>query len=166
MKPDPIEKKIYDLVEPIVQDMGLSLYWVNVSRDNSGNIVQIMAENPETGKISVGECEKISHEVSAVMDVEDPISGAYFLEVSSPGIDRFIVKGEDYNKYKGFDVKIELDHPVETESGTRKRYRGKIIAFEEGVVRLEVDSAECRIDYNDIKRSKLVLTDELIKRVI
>jgi len=165
MKPDPIEKKIYDLIEPIIVDMGLSLYWVCVARDSTGNVAQIMAENPESGKISVGECEKISHEVSAVMDVEDPINGSYFLEVSSPGIDRFIVRGEDYNNYKGFDVKIELDKPFESESGIRKRYRGKIIAFEDGIVKLEVDSQQCDIDFDNIKRSKLVLCDELIKKV-
>lgn len=89
MKQQPLELKISEIVAPVIEDLGFSLYCVKLTGQDGSTIVQIMAEDSATGRLGVDDCAKISRGVSAIMEVEDPIKSAYRLEVSSPGIDRF-----------------------------------------------------------------------------
>jgi ribosome maturation factor RimP len=126
---------------------------------NSGNL-QILCENPADGRLGIDDCTKITKVISPLLEVEDPVPGAYILEISSPGIDRPLITAEDFAKYEGFEAKIELDMP--TESG-QKRYRGRILGVEGDFVKLQVDNLDHMIELENIKKARLVLTDELIK---
>lgn len=156
MKNTPQEHKIIRIVQPAIEDLGFRLVLVEFQ----SGILQILCENPADGTLGIDDCTKITKVISPLLEVEDPISGAYMLEISSPGIDRPLITAEDFTKYAGFEVKIELDMPAE--SG-QKRYRGQIVGVNEGFVRVVVDNLEHDLELNNIRKARLVLTDELIK---
>jgi ribosome maturation factor RimP len=106
----------------------------------------------------VDDCAQLSQSVSALLDIHDPIVGSYTLEISSPGIDRPLVRNEDYDRFIGFEAKIELAMPVEG----RKRFRGRLLGTIEGTVRLLTDGGEIGLPLDAVARAKLVLTDDLI----
>ena len=160
MKQQPLERKISDIVAPVIEDLGFSLYCVKLTGQDGATIVQIMAEDPATGRLGVDDCAKISRAVSAIMEVEDPIKSAYRLEVSSPGIDRFLIQPEHFEKYKGFEAKLETDTPAE--NGQRK-FRGVIKEMENNTVLIITDEGEVEIPLNTLAKAKLVMTDDLIK---
>jgi ribosome maturation factor RimP len=160
MRQTPLEARITDIISPVVNDLGLSLVSVRVIGEGGGRNVQVMAESPETRNLGIEECTALSKAISAIMDVENPIEGSYRLEVSSPGIDRLLVKAKDYLEYAGFDVKIETAMPNE---GGQKRFRGTIEGMEGDLVILKTDTGRAEIPFGAIVKSKLVLTDELIK---
>jgi ribosome maturation factor RimP len=160
MKHTVLEQKIADIARPIVEDEGFDLICVRIVGEGNSQNVQIMAENPETKKIGLDECARVSKAVAAVLDVEDPINGAYRLEVSSPGIDRPLVREKDFEDYAGFEAKIEINMP--NENG-QKRFRGRIKGIENSLVSLDTDAGEVEIPFNALAKAKLVLTDELIK---
>jgi ribosome maturation factor RimP len=108
--------------------------------------------------MTVEDCTQISHSVSAILDVADPIGGAYMLEISSPGIDRPLVRAEDYDRFSGFEARIELAQPI----GGRKRFRGRLLGTAAESVRLATEAGEVRLPLADVARAKLVLTDDLI----
>jgi ribosome maturation factor RimP len=116
-----------------------------------------MAERPD-GTMTVEDCAEISRAASAILDVEDPIKGEYNLEVSSPGIDRPLVREQDYFKYAGFEAKIETAVPI---SGQR-RFRGVIVGFEQGHVVLDAPQGRVQLPFDGIEQAKLVLTDALV----
>jgi ribosome maturation factor RimP len=120
-------------IEPALGDLGFRLVRVTVS-GRDGQTLQIMAERPD-GTMSAGDCERVSHAVSPVIDVLDPLSGAYRLEVSSPGIDRLLVRPSDFEAWAGHEAKVELKEPV---SG-RRRFRGILEGFADGEVRMLVE---------------------------
>ncbi|MCD8562550.1 MAG: ribosome maturation factor RimP [Alphaproteobacteria bacterium] len=123
MKQTPLEQKIATLVTPVIEELGFALFIVKIIGEGGSKTVQIMAEDPETKRLGIDDCTKITKAVSALLDVEDPISGAYRLEISSPGIDRLLIRTEDFEAYKGFDAKLETELPnVEGQ----KRFRGHI----------------------------------------
>ncbi len=154
MKASPLESKITDIVRPSVEDMGFRLVWVRVDGSN----VQITAEDPETRRLGVDDCARLSRAISALLDVEDPVEGRYMLEVSSPGIDRMLYCEQDYIDFAGFEAKIELEIPMDGQ----KRYRGTIREVIDGAVLLESENKEFRLPVNAVRKAKLVLTDELI----
>jgi ribosome maturation factor RimP len=120
--------------------------------------VQTMAE-PNSGRaMSVDDCADISRAISAVLDVEDPIAGAYSLEVSSPGIDRPLTRAKDYERFLGHEAKVETSAPIDA----RKRFKGPIKSVDANAVELTVDGADIRIPFAAIHKAKLVLTDALI----
>jgi ribosome maturation factor RimP len=160
MKQQPLELKISEITAPVIEDLGFSLYCVKLTGQDGSTIVQIMAEDPATGRLGVDDCAKISRAVSAIMEVEDPIKSAYRLEVSSPGIDRFLIQPEHFEKYKGFEAKLETDSPAE--NGQRK-FRGTIKALEDNKVLIVTDEGEVEIPLGTLTKAKLVMTDELIK---
>lgn len=124
--------------------------------------LQIMAERCDRQPMTVDDCAEISRSISAVLDVEDPITGAYTLEVSSPGIDRPLTRPQDFDRFAGFEAKIETKEPVEE----RKRFRGQVLGLnEQGQVRLVVEAHEIVVAQANIKSAKLVLTDALIAAV-
>ena len=160
MRLTPLEKKIADITNPVIEDLGFLPFCVKTTSESGHQILQIMAEDPETKRLGVDDCAKISKAVSAVLDVEDPISGKYRLEVSSPGIDRMLLSPEHYEIYKGFEAKIESDTPAEN---GQKKFRGRIMGIKDEIVTLNTDQGEADIPFSTIVKAKLVLTDELIK---
>ncbi len=155
--------EIAALVEPVIEDMGFRLVRVVMSRRDGGTI-QIMADKA-AGAIVVDDCANISRRLSPLLDAHDPIEGRYFLEVSSPGIDRILVRPSDFEDWAGFETKVELTELVDG----RKRFRGILEGYENGEMLLQV-----RLDENSepqtiglpvdlIHDAKLVLTDELIR---
>ena len=139
-----------------VEAMGFDLIRVRFIT-TSTRTLQIMAERPD-GTMTVEDCAEISRAASAILDVEDPIKGEYNLEVSSPGIDRPLVREQDYLKYAGFEAKIETAVPI---SGQR-RFRGVIVGFEQGHVVLDAPQGRVQLPFDGIEQAKLVLTDALV----
>ena len=139
--------KVTHIIEPIVEGLGYELVRVKMMQSPQGGrqILQIMAERPD-GTMLIEDCEKISRELSVVMDVEDPISGEYALEVSSPGLDRPLTRRKDFEKYAGYVVKVEAHRAVDK----RKRYRGQLIGLQDDAVIVEVDGEHHAIEFENI----------------
>ena len=153
------------LAEPVLVDLGFRLVRVTIT-GREGSTVQIMAERPD-GTISVEDCAVISRNLSPVLDAYDPMSDRYTLEISSPGIDRPLVRPSDFEDWAGYEAKIEVREMI---SG-RKRFRGIIDGFEAGEVRFETDvEGQGRqvigLPVALIAEARLVLTDELIREAL
>lgn len=155
MRLTTLEQKITDIISPVIADLGMELLWVEYKSD----ILGVYAENPKTEKLTLEECTKISREISPLLEVEDPIEGAYRLEVSSAGIDRPLMKKEDYARYQDLEAKIEVESPVDGQ----KRFRGFIRKAGEDKFTLETDQGPIDFSYAEIYKAKLVMNDELIK---
>jgi len=149
--------RIETLIAPSLNAMGYRLVRVAFSGGRSG-VLQVMAERADERPMGVDDCAEITHTVSALLDVADPIEHSYVLEVSSPGIDRPLVRAEDYERYRGFEAKLELAQPIEG----RKRFRGRLLGIEADRVRLNLGAEVVELPLACIQRAKLVLTDELI----
>ena len=149
--------RIAQAVEPSLEAMGYRLVRVVVTSGRRPTL-QVMAERRDDQPMTVEDCAQISHSVSALLDVADPIAGAYMLEISSPGIDRPLVRAEDYDRFSGFEARIELARPIEG----RKRFRGRLLGTSAGSVRLATETGEVTLPFADVARAKLVLTDDLI----
>jgi ribosome maturation factor RimP len=145
------------LIEPSLSAMGYRLVRVALTSGRRATL-QIMAERLDEVPMSVEDCAEISRAVSALLDVADPIAGSYMLEVSSPGIDRPLVRAEDYDRFAGFEAKIELNEPL----AGRRRFRGRLIGTSDGGVRVMTETGEVRLPFHAILRAKLVLSDALI----
>jgi ribosome maturation factor RimP len=153
------------LIEPALEDLGFRLVRVHITGGET-RTVQIMAERPD-GTISIDDCETISRQVSALIDVRDPIPGAWRLEISSPGIDRPLVRPSDFEDWAGYEAKVELKEPVDG----RRRFKGRLEGYEDGEARIEVDLGEkgravLGLPVAMIRDAKLVLTDELIREAL
>jgi ribosome maturation factor RimP len=158
-----IDARVASIIEPTIVEMGYQLVRVKLSSQN-GMTLQIMAERPD-GIMTVSDCEKLSMAISPVLDVEDPIDKAYHLEVSSPGIDRPMVRKSDFSKWTGHVVKFETSVMVEG----RKRFRGKIVSVSEDAFVLERETPAkdedplVAIPFNTLSEARLILTDDLIR---
>ncbi|MER2534697.1 MAG: ribosome maturation factor RimP [Rhizobiaceae bacterium] len=158
-----VEARVAAIVLPALAGIGFRLVRVRLSGQN-GLTLQIMAERPD-GTMTVEDCEEVSRVLSPVLDVEDPIEKAYHLEISSPGIDRPLVRKSDFSAWVGHQVKVETSVMV----GDRKRFKGRIAeAGEAGVVIENTEpsyGAEPRVEvpYEAISEARLVLTDDLIR---
>ena len=154
--------RVSAVAEPVLQGMGYRLVRVKISGE-AGTTVQVMAERPD-GSMNIDDCEAISRALSPVMDVADPIERAYRLEISSPGIDRPLVRRSDFERHIGHLVKVEMAVAHEG----RKRFRGTLIAVEGEQVHLrrddakEAEAADVLLTMEDIDEARLVLTDALI----
>lgn len=158
-----VAARVAAIAAPVLQGMGYRLVRIKVSGE-AGCTVQIMAERPD-GSIQIEDCEAISKALSPVLDVADPIDKAYRLEISSPGIDRPLVRRSDFERYAGHLAKIEM---AVAHHG-RKRFRGVLQGVEDNTVRLHRDDirnnddeSEVLLVMEDIADARLVLTDELI----
>ncbi|MGB5800180.1 MAG: ribosome maturation factor RimP [Mesorhizobium sp.] len=158
-----IDARVALIVQPVLRGIGFRLVRVRLSGQN-GLTLQIMAER-EDGTMTVEDCEEVSRAVSPALDVEDPIEKAYHLEVSSPGIDRPLVRKTDFSTWAGHLVKVETSVLV----GGKKRFRGKIEeAGDEGfVVRNDKaaygEEPTMSIPYDAVAEARLILTDDLIR---
>ncbi len=146
-------------VEPVVESLGFELVRVTYGGGRKPTL-QIMAERAD-GTMSVEDCAKLSRELSLILDVEDPLPGEYLLEVSSPGVDRPLTREKDFERWIGFEVKIEMGIQIEG----RRRFRGRMTDFSGDTVTLETDEGAVSLDYADISKAKLILTDELLDAV-
>ncbi|MCT4655543.1 MAG: ribosome maturation factor RimP [Cohaesibacter sp.] len=157
-----LEARVAQIVEPVIDDLGFDLVRVRITGTN-GCTVQIMAERPD-GSMNIEGCESISRAVSPVLDVEDPVDREYHLEVSSPGIDRPLVRKRDFTAWIGHEIKLELSVGIDG----RRRFRGMIEAVEGDELLLALPDAPAdqpsivRLPLTDLSESKLVMNDVLM----
>lgn len=159
--------RVSHIAEPVIAQLGYRLVRIKVSATD-GTTIQIMAERPD-GSMTVEDCETISRALSPVFDVDEPIDGAYRLEISSPGIDRPLVRKSDFERFAGHLVKIEMEVPFEG----RKRFRGILAGVDGDRTKLKLDTAtegaeaaEITLPIPDMGEAKLVLTDELVTQAL
>jgi ribosome maturation factor RimP len=151
--------RIAGMIQPSLEAMGYRLVRVAFTGGRRSTL-QIMAERRDDAAMTVDDCAEISRNVSALLDVADPIAEAYDLEVSSPGIDRPLVAREDFIRFAGYEAKLETSRPVDG----RKRFRGRLLGIEDETVRLTLDGeGEVKVPFGAIAKAKLVLTDELLE---
>jgi ribosome maturation factor RimP len=154
----PIDtNEIARIIEPALGAMGYRLVRVALTGARRPTL-QVMAERGDAAPMSVEDCAEISRSVSALLDVADPIADAYTLEVSSPGIDRPLVRPEDYERFAGCAAKIELSEPLDG----RRRFQGRLLGCTGQHVRLVGEAGEVRLPLAAITRAKLVLTEDLL----
>jgi ribosome maturation factor RimP len=162
VKETALEARIARIVEPVANDLGYSLVRVKITQEN-GMTLQIMAEDG-SGRFTIADCEALSKEISPVLDVEDPIDREYHLEVSSPGIDRPLLRVRDFATYLGHEAKLELSDMLEG----RKRFRGLIKAVDDETVTITLPDApkdtdpDHRLPLRLLADAKLVMTDALM----
>lgn len=158
-----LDRRIAEIIEPVLVALGFKLVRTRLMNQN-GLTLQVMAERND-GTMTVADCEEISMAISPVLDVEDPVDKAYHLEVSSPGIDRPMVRKSDFERWNGHIVKCETSILIEN----RKRFRGKITEVDGEGFTLERDQVaygeepRVKIPFNALSEAKLVLTDDLIR---
>jgi ribosome maturation factor RimP len=156
-----LSQQIEEIIAPTLNHLGFEvvrIQWLDVHKRRT---LQIMADRLDGQDITVDNCAQISHTISALLDVDDPIEGAYDLEVSSPGIDRPLVRQKDFANYAGHEVKIEMQRPIEG----RKRYRGELRGIsEDAQIQLFMDNQMIELPWRDLQAAKLVLTDKLIEQ--
>jgi ribosome maturation factor RimP len=145
------------IIEPSLEAMGYRLVRVALTGGQRPTL-QVMAERGDEAAMTVDDCADISRSISALLDVADPIADAYTLEVSSPGIDRPLVRPEDYDRFAGCAARIELSEPLDG----RKRFHGRLLGRAEQYVRLIGEAGEVRLPLAAIARARLVLTDDLL----
>jgi len=152
-----LSQRIAEMISPTVEAMGFRVVKVDYNGGHSPRLL-IMAEDADTGRMNVEDCAKLSRAVSAILDVEDPLAGTYALEVSSPGIDRPLVRFEDFEKFSGFEAKIETSRAIDG----RKRFKGRLGEVKNGNVRIETKDQAYDLSFQDIDSAKLLLSDDLI----
>lgn len=151
--------EVEQLIAPTVADLGFEIVRVQLGGGQRRPTLQIMMERPD-GTLAIEDCVEVSHAVSALLEVEDPIDGTYELEVSSPGIDRPLTRAKDFLRYAGFEARFELRLPVEG----RKRFKGRLLGLEgTDVILAEAGGQpQVRLPLSAIGKAKLVLTDDLL----
>ena len=159
-------RRVGQIAAPVLRDLGMRLVRVKISGAD-GATVQVMAERPD-GSMTIGDCELASSALSPVFDLEDPVAQAYRLEISSPGIDRPLVRVSDFTRAIGHEARIEMAVPV----GARKRFRGMIEAVEAGAAHLRLPGEDAgegvvfALPIKEMAEARLVLTDELIRAAL
>jgi ribosome maturation factor RimP len=154
-----LEGRVAALIAPRLEMMGYELVRVAILGQDRPT-VQIMADRADGSLISVEDCERISHDVGAAIDVEDPLPGAWTLEVSSAGIDRPLTRVKDWNRFSGHQARAETMVPL----NGRRRFSGIVLGADETAARLRLDDGtEVALPLEDIRKAKLVLTDALIE---
>lgn len=155
-----IEQQIQALIEPALKESGIEVVRVMIMGDRN-KVLQIMLDKADESPITIDECADASKIISALLDVEDPIDGHYTLEVSSPGIDRPLTRLKDFDRFVGNKAKIEL----KTKIDDRRRFQGELKGIENNLILIEVENEILTIAFEDILKSKLVLTDGLLQAV-
>jgi ribosome maturation factor RimP len=145
------------VIAPSLQAMGYEVVRV-LFMGSHRPVLQVMIERTDRQALDVEDCADVSRAVSALLDVEDPIAGSYTLEVSSPGIDRPLIRPGDFERFAGFEAKLETRAPIDG----RKRFRGRLMGLDGDRVRIATAEGEALLPLGELQRAKLVLTDELI----
>jgi ribosome maturation factor RimP len=151
-------EKITSIIAPSLEDMGYTIVQLKMADGERRKALTIMAERKDGVVMGFDDCTDISRVVGALLEVDDPISGAYNLEVCSPGIDRPLTKPEDYSRYAGYEAKIETQLPIDG----RKRFRGILKGMNDNKVTMNMEGADTVIPFSNIRTAKLVMTDALI----
>ena len=149
--------EVEDLIAPALESMGYEIVRVLLSGGDRLR-PQIMAERRADGGMNVDDCAEVSRAVAAILDVEDPIDSAYTLEVSSPGLDRPLTRLADFDRFAGFEARVETHLPVDG----RRRFRGRLLGLRGEDILLDCEGSEVALPFADMHKAKLVLTDDLI----
>ncbi len=153
--------QLEELIAPTLEDLGYVVVRIQMSGRDTVT-VQIMVDRLDEKVIDVEDCATVSRACSAIFDVDDPIEKAYTLEVSSPGIDRPLVRRRDYERFAGYEAKVELRYAIENQ----RRFRGKLLGMVEDDVHLEIEHQGQRVEialpFDDIDQAKLVMSDQLM----
>ena len=155
MKQTELERDIDALARPVAEKMGFEIVLVSFQ----AGILEILVEDPKTGKAGLDDCATLSRAISAVFELDDPIIEPYRLEVGSPGIERPLVKAEDFTRFAGFDAKIELNVAI----NGQRRFKGTLKGETGGVITLTTDTGDKQLPLHDVVKARLVLTDDLMK---
>jgi ribosome maturation factor RimP len=142
--------KLTELLQPLVEELGYEFVGLEQKSQPKNPVIVVYIDTPDG--ISVEDCERVSREVAALLDVEDPISGNYNLEVSSPGLDRPLFQVEHYARFTGHEVSITLFAPQDG----RRKFKGVILGVQDGQVRIDQDGVEVALDISGIARARLV----------
>ena len=151
-----LEERIEQIIEPAICDLGFALVRVKLSGTQNPRL-QVMAEPITNDKMTVDHCAMISRAISALLDVDDPIEGTYTLEISSPGLDRPLVRLRDFERFIGHEVRLET---LENIDG-RKKLRGQLVDVKNETIVVMANNKEWTIPYSSIRRAKLVDIDEI-----
>ena len=152
MKTPPNKERLEAVVEPVCKAHGVEIVDVSFGREPGGAVVRVLIDRP-SGGVTLADCQNVSRDLSTALDVEgEEIPGPYRLEVSSPGLDRPLVKKGDFEKFAGKEVKLQTRIPV----GDRRNFRGTLLGVEGDDVRLELDGKPVRIPYQEIAKANLV----------
>lgn len=146
------------LIEPALEAMGYDLVRVKLYGEGRPRL-QVMVERNDGGAMTVDDCAELSRAISTLLDVEDPVSGSYVLEVSSPGIDRPLVKIEDFERFAGFEARIETARPI----AGRRRFRGTLLGVSQDRVKIALAEGAVEVPHREIAAAKLVISDALIE---
>lgn len=154
MSKHPVE----DIVAPIIDDLGFEIVRISTI-GNVNPTLQIMIERKDRKDLVVEDCAMVSRAISEILDEKDPIDGEYSLEVSSPGLDRPLTKTEHFERFAGYEAKIDTKTAVEG----RKRFKGKIVSVDDNEnIHFDMDETVYVIPFAEISKAKLILTDELL----
>lgn len=153
-----VVEKITGIIEPSLDSLGYALVQIKMADGSRRKTLTIMAERKDEAPMGFDDCTQISRTVGALLEVEDPISGAYDLEVCSPGLDRPLVKPDDFCRYQGHEIKLETHIPMEG----RKRFKGIIKTFKGETLSLTMPEGDVNIEFRNIRAAKLVVTDALL----
>jgi ribosome maturation factor RimP len=157
---NPVEARVLAQAEPIAEAMGYRLVRVRLNAvGRRSKTLQIMAERLSDGHMGVDDCSRLSRALSNAFDAEDPISGEYDLELSSPGIDRPLMRLEDFERFAGHDAKLETAALVDG----RKRFKGVIMGVDGEHIRLNMAEGEALVPFSALVEARLMLTDRLIE---
>ena len=153
------DKAIEGFLAPTLKGRGYALVRVRLSGAKRKTL-QVMAERLDGGAMTVDDCADISRALSALLDVEDPISGSYHLEVSSPGLDRPLVKIEDFARYAGFEVEVKTKALLDG----RRRFRGRLVGVTGAVVSINLGDASCviQVPFIEICEAKLAMAEDVV----
>lgn len=152
-----LSERIHNLVKVSVDELGYDIVRVKIMGKEQV-VLQIMAEPKDGYRMTAEDCGAISRAVSALLEADDPIRGAYTLEVSSPGLDRPLTKLGDFERFQGLGAKIEINRNQDGQY----RFKGRLLGVEGDAVKIFVDGSEMKISYSDIRKAKLLMTNELI----
>lgn len=146
------------LIEPTAEQLGYRIVRVRLS-GNRRKRLQIMAERMSDGQMAVEDCERLSRAISPIFDLEDPIQGEFDLELSSPGIDRPLMRIEDFERFIGYDAKLETAAPIENQ----RRFKGVIAGVQGEAITLTTERGDVILKFSQLSDARLVLTDRLIE---
>ncbi|MFI4988446.1 MAG: ribosome maturation factor RimP [Alphaproteobacteria bacterium] len=152
-----LQRRIERILAPSLEAMGYEIVRVQLSGSRSPTL-QVMVERVNGTPVTLDDCTAISRSASALLDVEEPLQGSYTLEVSSPGIDRPLVREKDFERFAGCEAKIETAAPLMG----RRRFRGKLLGLAEGKVRIALSDGAVELPFDTIVKARLVLTDDLL----
>lgn len=141
---------VTELVDATIQALGLELWGVELLQQGRYSLLRIYIEREEG--VTIEDCEKVSRQVSALLDVEDPIAGEYTLEVSSPGVDRPLFTLQQYEQYVGSEVNLKMRRPLDG----RRKFKGKILKVSENTIGLLVEDTEHDLEFSEIEKASIV----------